>query len=459
MVRIFNHWFSLSSIVQILIDSIFALAGGVLGAVMVQSPVPGIASATLPILAIAALIIAINAATGSYDRLYVGSIKQLGARATFSMSFAATLMFVMALTMFNSTSRGGLFAAPTLAFFAGMIAYRRGGLVESAAPILTHRILVLGTGSRALSIPNAIKQSNLLVDIVGFYPSSAEEQQAIPQETLLSPAKGLLQTAIDLKAHEIVVAIGDRRGGALPMGDLLDCKLRGIRVSDLSSHFEMLHGQIRIDSLKAGWLIFGQGFEQGIFRKVCKRIFDIVFSVSLLVLTLPIMLITMALIVLESGFPIFYCQERSGQEGRSFKVIKFRSMRTDAEKDGKPKWASGQDDRVTRVGRFIRKFRIDELPQLINVLCGEMSLVGPRPERPFFVEQLTKELPFYALRHSVKPGLTGWAQVSYGYGASVEDACEKLQYDLYYVKNNSLLLDFLVLFKTVGVVLNGQGAR
>lgn len=171
------------------------------------------------------------------------------------------------------------------------------------------------------------------------------------------------------------------------------------------------------------------------------------------------MLIATLAIVIENGFPILYRQERVGLNGRLFKVIKFRSMRNDAEKDGKPVWAKAQDDRVTKVGRIIRKIRVDELPQLFSVLKGDMSLVGPRPERPFFVDQLTKEIPFYAVRHSVKPGVTGWAQVRYHYGATVEDSAEKLQYDLYYVKNHSLFLDLLVLFETVGVVLTGKGAQ
>lgn len=459
MVRVFNHWFSLSSIVQGLTDAVLGIVGGTLGGMAVQAPPTHAAGGALQVLLIALFVVGINAAAGSYNQVHGRSLKQIWARAVFSLCLAATLFGVIELIATHSLGHESLLAMPTLAFFSGVIAYQRGGLVERAAPMLTHRVLVIGTGSRALSIPSAAKSAKLLVNIVGFYPSSAEEKREIPQELMLSSAKSLLQTAIDLRVHEIVVAVGDRRGGALPLRELLDCKLRGIRVSDLSTHFEIMHGQIRVDSLKAGWLIFGGGFEQGFVRKVCKRIFDIVLSACLLIMALPIMAVSAILIALESGLPIFYCQERCGADGRTFKVIKFRSMRTDAEKDGKPKWATGSDDRVTRVGRIIRKFRIDELPQLVNVLRGEMSLVGPRPERPFFVEQLTKELPYYGLRHSVKPGVTGWAQVSYGYGASVEDACEKLQYDLFYVKNNTLFLDFIVLFKTIGVVLNGEGAR
>ena len=194
-------------------------------------------------------------------------------------------------------------------------------------------------------------------------------------------------------------------------------------------------------------------------RSIMKRLFDIVCASTLIVLSLPIMLLAAILIVIEDGMPILYRQERVGLNGRLFNVIKFRSMRRDAEKDGKPIWAKAQDNRTTRVGQVIRKLRIDELPQLFSVLKGDMSLVGPRPERPFFVDQLTKEIPFYAVRHSVKPGVTGWAQVRYHYGATVEDSAEKLQYDLYYVKNHTLLLDLVVLFETVGVVLTGKGAH
>jgi exopolysaccharide biosynthesis polyprenyl glycosylphosphotransferase len=194
-------------------------------------------------------------------------------------------------------------------------------------------------------------------------------------------------------------------------------------------------------------------------RRILKRIFDIVFSLILIILALPILLISSLLILFESGWPLIYCQERVGLNGKLFNVYKLRSMTRDAEEKDKPVWALLNDNRITGVGRIIRKFRIDELPQLFSVLTGKMSLVGPRPERNFFVQKLIQELPFYAVRQSVKPGLTGWAQVRYHYGSTVEDAAEKLQYDLYYVKNNSVFLDFVVLFETVGVVLTGKGSH
>ena len=233
----------------------------------------------------------------------------------------------------------------------------------------------------------------------------------------------------------------------------------GVRVLDLSSFYERAVGQLRLDSLHASWLIFGDGFRQGFTRAFVKRLFDILASSALLLLAAPVMLATAVVIALESGFPILYRQERVGQGGRLFDVIKFRSMRRDAESDGKPRWATSNDDRVTRSGRIIRKLRIDELPQLINVLRGDMSLVGPRPERPYFVDQLAREIPYYAVRHSLKPGVTGWAQVRYHYSASLEDSVQKLQYDLYYVKNHTLFLDIVILFETVGVVVTGEGAQ
>jgi sugar transferase (PEP-CTERM system associated) len=245
----------------------------------------------------------------------------------------------------------------------------------------------------------------------------------------------------------------------MPMRELLDCRLAGVQVTDMPTYFEQSVGQIRLDAVSAGWLIFGNGFNQGFVRTTVKRLFDLVSAAALIVLASPLMLITAIAIRLESPGPILYRQERVGLDGKSFDVVKFRSMRTDAEKDGVPRWASAGDSRVTRVGRVIRKVRVDELPQLFSVLMGKMSLVGPRPERPFFVEKLTQDIPFYAVRHSVKPGVTGWAQVSYQYGASQEDTIAKLQYDLYYVKNHSLFLDLVILFETIGVVLTGKGAQ
>jgi sugar transferase (PEP-CTERM system associated) len=258
---------------------------------------------------------------------------------------------------------------------------------------------------------------------------------------------------------DIVIAVRERRGGGLPLKELLECRLKGVKISELPTYIEREYRQVLLESINASWMVLGDGFSQGLLRSLVKRLFDLIASTALLVLTLPVLLITALCIFLESGSPVFYRQQRVGQGGRVFTIYKLRSMKNDAEGDGTPCWATANDERTTRVGRLIRKLRIDELPQIINVFKGEMSFIGPRPERPFFVDQLEKQIPYYSLRHSVKPGITGWSQVRYPYGASIDDSIEKLQYDLYYVKNHCLFLDLIILIDTVEVVLWGKGAR
>ncbi|MEO9161509.1 MAG: TIGR03013 family XrtA/PEP-CTERM system glycosyltransferase, partial [Casimicrobiaceae bacterium] len=258
---------------------------------------------------------------------------------------------------------------------------------------------------------------------------------------------------------EVIVAVRQQRGGVLPLRALLDCRLNGVQVTDLARYFERVHGQVPIESLKISWLIYGHGFRQSVLRGIVKRCFDLMVSAVLIIVAAPLVLLAALLIAAEGGGPVIYRQQRVGHHGRTFTVFKLRSMSQDAEQDGKPAWAQSNDPRVTRVGRLIRRSRIDELPQLLNVLKGEMSFVGPRPERPEFVAMLTEQIPFYAVRHSVKPGLTGWAQVRYSYGATVEQSFRKLEYDLYYVKNHTLVLDLVILLETVRVVLLGEGAR
>ena len=326
--------------------------------------------------------------------------------------------------------------------------------------VTKRRILVLGTGTRAAKVDALEKAGGGRqgFQIVGFLPLK-DGHHFVDKSRLLHEQGGLCSIARKYSVDEIVVGVRDRRSGGLPIDDVLTCKLNGIHVLDLSSFFERETGHVQLQSLNPSWMIFSDGFDQGSFRDINKRLFDIAVSGLLLLLTLPLMVITALLIRLESRGPVFYAQERVGLGGVSFNVLKFRSMRTDAEKDGKPQWATRNDTRVTRVGRIIRMIRVDELPQVFNVFRGEMSFVGPRPERPFFVQQLAEKIPYYKYRHNVKPGITGWAQIRYPYGASVEDAIEKLQYDLYYVKNHSLFLDLVILFQTAQVILFGKGAR
>jgi sugar transferase (PEP-CTERM system associated) len=322
------------------------------------------------------------------------------------------------------------------------------------------RAIVVGTGAEAAAVEQSISQLGHSLSFLGFYPAKKSEgAHQVPANKIIGTGMDLVDVVNRYAVDEVIVAVRERRGGVLPLRDLLDCKLRGVRVLDLSSYYERAVGQLRLDSLHASWLIFGEGFRQNLARAFVKRVFDVAAATILLLLAAPVMLLAAVAIAVESGLPIFYRQERVGHAGRLFNVIKFRSMRRDAEVDGKPRWATSNDDRVTRVGRVMRKMRIDELPQLINVLKGDMSLVGPRPERPYFVDQLAREIPYYAVRHSVKPGVTGWAQVRYHYSASLDDAVQKLQYDLYYVKNHTLFLDIVILFETVSVVVTGAGAH
>ncbi len=269
--------------------------------------------------------------------------------------------------------------------------------------------------------------------------------------------ENILDQARELKAEEIIVAMDERRG-MLPIDELLKCKMQGLPVIDGETFIEEVTGKLAIDSINPSWLIFKEGFQKTPSMLLGKRISGILFSLAGLIFSLPVTLITAAAIKLESRGPVFFRQTRVGKDGIEFQVIKFRSMRTDAEKDG-AKWASADDDRVTRVGRIIRKLRIDEIPQMWNVLKGDMNFVGPRPERPEFVKDLAQKIRYYDQRHCVHPGITGWAQINYPYGASIEDAKRKLEYDLYYIKHMSVLLDFYIVLKTVKTILFREGSR
>lgn len=326
--------------------------------------------------------------------------------------------------------------------------------------IFRRRTLVFGDGERAAAISELRRRA----DRRGFKLlgrlSAPGDALTSTENDLIAHDRPLVEIANELGVDEIVIAMDDRRGN-LPVRELLDCKLRGIDIIELVDFMERETGMIRIDLVNPGWLIFTPGFSIGGFRRTIKRVTDLAVASIVLLVSWPIMLLIAAAIAIDEGWraPVFYRQERVGLHGNTFEVVKFRSMRIDAEVDGEAVWAKEDDERVTTVGGFLRKYRLDELPQVFNVLAGEMSLVGPRPERPEFVSKLSENIPYYAERHTVKPGVTGWAQLRYAYGSSEEDAARKLQYDLYYVKHQNLMLDILILLQTVEVVLWGKGAR
>ncbi|MET0520058.1 MAG: TIGR03013 family XrtA/PEP-CTERM system glycosyltransferase [Burkholderiaceae bacterium] len=460
MIRIFNHYLHRQTLLQVFFDLgliLFAVVSVVLSqGESAQSVIPFVASHGL---SLAGGMFVINSATGFYQHVHNRSITESCARALLGLLFGLPLAYAIFSFLPANTGHRELITIAAMLSVAAVMVHRVYAAHSGTQSRLRTRILIFGSGAAAKAVGSTLRAADPHAQIVGYFAGPNEESPEVPPADVIAPQGSLTETARNLGVDEIVVALSERRGGSMPLRQLLDCKLYGIRVVDIATYFEKTLAQIKISHVNAGWLIFGDGFNQGLIRTVVKRVFDIIFSSLILLLALPVMAVAAIVIKLESRGDVLYRQERVGLNGVPFKVIKFRSMRSDAEKDGKPRWATLNDDRVTRVGRFIRKVRIDELPQLLNVLRGEMSLVGPRPERQFFVDDLVSKIPYFAVRHSVKPGVTGWAQVRYEYGSTVEDSVEKLQYDLYYVKNHTLFLDLLILLETVAVVLTGKGAR
>ncbi|HPU53560.1 MAG TPA: TIGR03013 family PEP-CTERM/XrtA system glycosyltransferase [Burkholderiaceae bacterium] len=457
MIRLFNHYLSVRTLLLAAIEAVVLFQSVVLGFQIRMADF----SLRLPV-----------AEAGVFAFIMMVMMTSLGLYQAQAEPFRATIQRVLVayglsligMSFFFYLFQGfyvgrGVFAVSSVFAMAGVLLVRLIFFRMTDIGLPRRRVLVLGNGPEAEEIIRYLHNSEQVraIQYAGMYPVVSEREAGEPERRINHDQ--LLRTVRDLKVSEIVIAVRERRGGVLPLRQLLDARLAGVRVMDLAAFYERERGMLKVDNLRASWLIFGQGFDQGMTRDVVKRLFDVFVSLILLFLTLPLVLGAVIMIVLESGWPVLYRQERVGQGGVPFTIFKLRSMRQDAEKDGRPQWAQAADARVTRVGRFIRKTRIDELPQLYNVLRGDMSFVGPRPERPFFVDQLIADIPYYDVRHSVKPGVTGWSQVRYPYGASVEDSLAKLQYDLYYVKNHSLFLDLLILMETAQVVLLGKGAR
>jgi sugar transferase (PEP-CTERM system associated) len=408
----------------------------------------------------AAAIVCLNGAFGLYRRDAQLSLAGYVLRVVLAPAIGIPLAFLVVQLVPGAVLSGGEWGAGIALALIGLLLVRHAVVLPLVAVLLPHRVLVLGTGPEASLVEaslNAVQPLGLR--LVGFYALNRDEPCVVSPARVISKAGSLEDAVRQLDVNEVIVAVRQQRGGVLPLRSLLDCRLNGVQVTDLARYFERVHGQVPIESLKVSWLIYGQGFRQNALRGLVKRCFDLVVSALLIVVATPIVAVAAVLIALEGGGSIIYRQERVGHRGATFSVYKLRSMAIDAEKDGRPAWTAANDARITRVGRMMRRARIDEIPQLLNVLKGEMSFVGPRPERPEFVAMLSEQIPFYAVRHSVKPGLTGWAQVRYSYGANVEQSIRKLEYDLYYVKNHTLLLDLVILLETVRVVLLGEGAR
>ncbi len=345
-----------------------------------------------------------------------------------------------------------------IAFGARLVGRKLTGLRSKIKP----RALILGTGAKAETLWRAMDNGFHGPNVDGFIQLERQGAAAagglLPAQRILGMPSDLAAYARDHRIGEIVIALDD--GSArLPEQDLIHCRMGGVSVTDSASFAERITGRVKLDLMESDWLIFAPGFRRGKLKGLTKRGTDLLYSSLVLAAVLPLLPLIALLVKLDSPGPVLYRQKRVGLEGRIFEIYKFRSMRTDAEADGKARWAQNDDDRVTRLGHVLRRSRLDELPQLFNVLKGDMSMVGPRPERPEFTEELAEALPLYQKRHTIRPGITGWAQINYPYGASIDDAREKLEYDLYYVKNYSLFLDLVTLIQTARIALGGIGSR
>jgi sugar transferase (PEP-CTERM system associated) len=463
MIHIFNHYVPGRLIALAALEALVLLIAAYVGISLHTSGTGATISSETAVpsqaLAFAVGMMFVISSMGLYQSDLRDKNRAVGLRfiAAFVLGFVA---IGVVLSLMPSLNPGPVALGGALAVaLAGSLLVRTAFDRWNESGVFKSRVLVLGTGSRVMKIAE-FSGRNPNHRIVGYVATQpAKHYIPLPHLLSMTPDESLLSIVQKYAIDQIVVAVRDRRGGGFPVQQLLECKMRGVKVVEVSTFFEREYRQVLLESLNPSWMVLGEGFRQGYFGNAVKRLFDLTVSGVLLLLALPIMLITAICIFLESGLPVLYRQDRVGQNGRIFSLYKFRSMRNEAESDGTPVWAKTNDDRTTRVGRFIRKWRIDELPQVFNVFKGEMSFVGPRPERPFFVDQLMKQVPFYASRHSAKPGITGWAQVRYQYGASVDDAIEKLQYDLYYVKNQCLFLDLSILLATVEVVLWRKGSR
>src|SRR3954451_14367471 len=398
-----------------------------------------------------------------YNDLYDLTIVQLNRELIVRLlqaAGAATIVLAAGCVVFPSLLLDpGTFVTAMGVFVVAVLTWRIAFNRFAHDPHIEERVLIVGTGLTARKLAQQMgRQQDFAYRLVGFVDEHDDERMMIRQHDVLGSAADMDRIIATRRVDRIVVGMTDRRG-RLPIEQLLRAKMSGVRVEDATTTYERLTGKILLDDLKPSWLIFSDGFRASRVTRFVKRMLDLSFSIILAIVSAPLMLLTALAIRLDSPGPLLYSQERVGENGAIFKIYKFRSMRTDAELTGKPVWAHDNDDRVTRVGRFIRIARLDELPQLWNVMRGEMSFDGPRPERPFFVEQLAREIPFYLQRHAVQPGLTGWAQVKYQYGSSIEDAMEKLLYDLYYIKHLSIFFDLTIVLDTVKVILFGKGAK
>jgi sugar transferase (PEP-CTERM system associated) len=457
LIRLFNVYYPVRTLVLLVGEALIVWTSFLLGAVYELREdsflVLNYEGGYLKILGVTILVLLCSHALDLYDTSRLNTKSELYFRLLLVPGVLAFILAGVAWIRPNYLLGNGSSAIGLLILTFALFGWRIGFTWLVQLPILVERVYVLGTGERAQRVVLGLRQTpELGVEIASW---TGKMEGAVTREAV---AAHLMEVVHKQKVHRVIVATPDRRG-MIPMRELLDLRMDGVKIEEATTWLEKISGKIEVENLYPSWLIFGDGFRRSASFIAIRRTISLVISLIGLVLTLPLLPLIVLAIRLDSKGPILYTQTRVGKGGRLFKVIKFRTMREDAEAESGPRWADDKDPRVTRVGKFLRSSRLDEIPQLWCVLKGEMAFVGPRPERPEFIEGLSKEIPYYGVRHMVRPGVTGWAQVKYKYGNTVDDAREKLQYDLFYIKNASIGLDLLIMFQTIKTVLLGRGAQ
>ncbi len=456
MIRLFKVYYPLRTLVLLAGEALIVWFSFVAGTMLRSQDswlLLNVEGGYLKILAVTMVVLVLSHWLDLYDSASLEKNWEQGLRILLVMGFVALALSAVGFLFPEFMPGNGSALLGLTILTVTLFCWRGAYLWMVKQPFLRERVYVLGTGERAERLVDGLrKRATLGIDVVGW---TGNVQGDLTRDSV---ASDLLETARGRGVHRVIVAMPDRRG-TLPVEELLDLRLGGVRVEEATSWLEKISGRIEVEQLYPSWLIFAEGFRFTEFFRIVRRVLNLSLALTALILSLPLIPFIVLAVKLSSPGPALYRQQRVGRRGKIFFCYKFRTMRKDAEADTGATWASDDDPRITRVGKFLRSSRLDEIPQLWCVLRGDMHFVGPRPERPEFVDWLSKEIPYYGVRHVVRPGITGWAQVQYKYGNTLEDAREKLQYDLFYIKNASLGLDLLILFQTVKIVVLGRGAQ
>ena len=457
MIRLFNVYYPVRTLILLIGEALIVWTSFLLGAIYCFRQdsylVLNYEGGYVKILIFTLLVLLCSHWFDLYDTARLNSRGELYFRLLMVPGLLAFLLAGVSFIRPDFLLGNGSSAVGLVILTVALVGWRTGFTWLIQLPILIERVYVLGTGARAQRLVLGLRQNpEIGVEIVSW---TGKVEGALTREAV---ATHLLEVVNRQKVHRVIVAMPDRRN-TIPMQELLDLRMQGVKIEEATSWLERISGKIEVENLYPSWMVFGEGFRRSSLFRIVRRVVSIFISLVGLILALPLLPLIMLAIRLDSQGPVLYRQTRVGKNGRTFHVVKFRTMRTDAEALSGPQWAGNNDPRVTRIGRFLRSSRLDEIPQLWCVLRGDMAFVGPRPERPEFVEWLSREIPYYNVRHMVRPGLTGWAQVKYKYGSTVEDAREKLQYDLFYIKNASIGFDLLIMFQTIKTVLLKRGAQ